>query len=257
MHPALSGFGLSKFRAGSYRSAVDLTGLCVGNHACTIHSPDLAHNVQYDPLYCIQRFETRPLERWLFDATSERSELLMDFTAPFETDVWWSYSMLIEDGPPVTTPWAVFGQWHASEDAGDISASPPFALEISPSTQEMGINTRGSAANPLTGIPPAVFHWTRAGMRGAWHDWVFRSRFSYGLTGQLQVWLDGTEIINVSGIRNAYNDAVGPYFKYGIYRGQSPSASAETLVAHYANLELGTASLASRITRPRFHPYRS
>jgi hypothetical protein len=43
-----------------------------------------------------------------------------------------------------------------------------------------------------------------------------------------------------------YNDAVGPSWKFGVYK----SANAKTLAVQYRNVEHGTSSLFDRIANP-------
>ena len=44
--------------------------------------------------------------------------------------------------------------------------------------------------------------------------------WSYGEDGVLQIWKDGELLVDRDG-PNAFNDAEGPYFKMGIYKGWS------------------------------------
>ena len=54
--------------------------------------------------------------------------------------------------------------------------------------------------------------------RGAWTDWVFHVKWSYGPDGVLEVWKNSQKIVTKSG-PNTFNDARGPYMKMGIYKG--------------------------------------
>jgi hypothetical protein len=55
---------------------------------------------------------------------------------------------------------------------------------------------------------------------GKWTDWVFRWLPHYTTAGILQVWKDDVLVVNRINLPNAYNDTVGPYFKFGFYTGQ-------------------------------------
>ena len=50
-----------------------------------------------------------------------------------------------------------------------------------------------------------------------WTDWVFRIRWSYGNDGIVQVWKNGTQVLNRTG-PNCYNDETMPHFRMGIYK---------------------------------------
>lgn len=52
---------------------------------------------------------------------------------------------------------------------------------------------------------------------GAWNDIVVHIRFSYTNTGYAQVWLNGENFIDISGVATAHNDPKAPYLKLGYY----------------------------------------
>ena len=52
--------------------------------------------------------------------------------------------------------------------------------------------------------------------KGAWTDWVFHVKWSYGSDGVTEVWENGTKVISRAG-PNTYNDETGNYFKLGLY----------------------------------------
>ncbi len=53
---------------------------------------------------------------------------------------------------------------------------------------------------------------------GVWTDWVMHVKWSYDQDGIAEVWKDGRKVIDQSG-PNAFNDARGPFFKMGLYKG--------------------------------------
>lgn len=76
---------------------------------------------------------------------------------------------------------------------------------------------------------------------------VMRCKFS-PTAGELQVWRNGVELINLSGIKMGDGPTTIP--KFGIYR----SGAAEPFVMEVANWEFGSASLSSRIILPKALP---
>jgi hypothetical protein len=68
-------------------------------------------------------------------------------------------------------------------------------------------------------------------------------RFGYKGDAVLQWWRDGVLMLDLTGFSMGYNDPVGPYWQFGIYRNTSP----EDLTIEYRNVEVSRASLASRI----------
>ena len=245
--------GAVKNRAADFVPVAPASAVSVMGRSYRTNSPDQSYNLTRDRSFELYRFEIRAGERWSGDAISERSELGALDTWPMEQDIWLSYSVMVEPGPPVSSNFLVIGQFHNTPDAGEYSPSPPFEVNISSATQALEIRTRGSAENPLTSNPVATIHYIDPDFsRGKWYDFVVRFRSSYAGNGQLQVWRDGLQIINASGLVNGYNDAVGPYLKFGAYRG--PTANGETFAVQYANVEVGLSSLLSRVSRPLYRP---
>jgi hypothetical protein len=72
---------------------------------------------------------------------------------------------------------------------------------------------------------------------------VMRCKFS-PTAAELQVWRNGSEILNLSGIKMGDGPTTIP--KFGIYR----SGASETFVTEVANWEFGQASLADRVLNP-------
>ena len=53
---------------------------------------------------------------------------------------------------------------------------------------------------------------------GVWTDWVFHVKWSYQADGILEIWKNGEKVVDQKG-PNTFNDAKGPYFKMGLYKG--------------------------------------
>jgi hypothetical protein len=205
----------------------------------------------FTPARNVDRFEVRNGDKWVNEAVvnpSNRTELRYAGVAggpsylPFSTDVWLSYALRIEEGDPING-WALFGQFHATGDAGDGRLSPVWALEVVGTT--MHVRTRSSTLDPTTAAQTNIVQHTSQFLRGQWYRFVARLRFEKGTGGYMQLWKDGVQIFN-SPLKMGYNDSSGPYWKYGIYRQESTS----TLIASYANVEIGTASLLDRVSNP-------
>lgn len=226
-------------------------GLVVSRAAYGQHNSGNPWAVSADTEADVCRFEVRSGDIWSpGGASSERTELFGSSSFDFERDVWISSRLMIEPGPENTGAWMVLMQVHRSPDPGDATASPPFALELD-GTGVPIITTRGTSAPTNTGNPAPTVRWRHPNFqRGIWDHYVIRSRFSYSNTGELQMWRNGVQEVNVSGILNAYNDAIGPYPKFGLYRG----VAAETTVAWHAGFRVGHESLAHLIGSPPYVP---
>ena len=53
--------------------------------------------------------------------------------------------------------------------------------------------------------------------RGRWVDWVFHVRWSAGDDGFIEVWRDGEQIVDDTGV-NCVPAEFAPYLKFGIYK---------------------------------------
>ncbi len=166
---------------------------------------------------------------------------------PFETDIWIAYSFRWNGALP-TGSYNIMNQMNQGPDPVDVTPRRAAVFGINLQPGGMNVFYRGERAyegvtnpDPTTAINmsvPAVNTWT---------NMVFRLRLSrQTANGQLQVWRNGVQQVNLSGLVNAYNDDNGPYFKAGIYRG----GTTETTIMEFANPEIGLASLLDRVTTP-------
>lgn len=189
------------------------------------------------------RFEVRSGDIWNNSRYVNRSEFQSLTKHPFGQDVWFSYAMRIKGGAPVTK-WNVLGQFHGTPDDGEPGLSPPFAVNFIPGEKLRFI--RRYNARRIDAAPTTSVMLTKAVSRDRWYRIVGRITFGWNNDGAINIWLDGAKIIGLSNTNIGYNDAVGPYWKFGIYRAAVP----ETLVVEYANMELGSASLLNRVSSP-------
>lgn len=200
----------------------------------------------------VYRVEVNAGEVWTGDYTNqyrERSEFyLKNYQMPYDRDVWLSFAIKIEPGDPLVLDASEFcyiGQFHASEDAGDISSPPVLGIRLD-GMDTVNVYTCATTENPHKKSPKSILRGTTKFTRGIWHKNVMRIRFS-PTNGQLQWWKDGKELLNIANIGIGYPDATGPYWKFGVYRSPMP----EKIIIEYANMEVQyTSSLESRITNP-------
>jgi hypothetical protein len=119
--------------------------------------------------------------------------------------------------------WEIVAQWHGVPDfdTGETWRNPVMALfttggrwswvsrwDAKRNTFENG--TRGYGGTHTYRLGPYE--------RGAWTDWVVHVKWSYRADGFLEVWRNGRKVIDQDG-PNAFNDAHGPFFKMGLYKG--------------------------------------
>lgn len=185
----------------------------------------------------LDRFEVRGGDTWLNESPTNptnRAELRRLETHPYGTDVWLSFGLVIDSDP--LTGWALFGQFHATPDAGDTGLSPVWALEAWQGYLQ--VRTRSSSSETTMAAETSTVHFKTPCIPGERVRFVFRLRFERGTGGHMQAWRDGVEVFNAP-VMIGYNDAAGPYFKYGVYRQES----AATTIATYADVTVSSTPL--------------
>lgn len=185
----------------------------------------------------LDRFEVCGGDAWLNESPSNpsnRAELCRLETHPYGADVWLSFGLVIDSEP--LTGWALFGQFHATHDAGEPYLSPVWALEAWQGFLQ--VRTRSSSSAPTTAHETSTVHFKTPYSAGERVRFVFRLRFERGTGGHMQAWRNGVEVFNAP-IMLGYNDTVGPYFKYGVYRQEA----AATTIATYADVTVSSTPL--------------
>lgn len=194
-----------------------------------------------------ERFEIRPGDHWKGEH-SERSEVAIYRFMRTQVDVWQAFSMLVEPGPVSQVPWLILGQWHAYKDPWDDYVSPPVAQLLVGQTFRIWTASDARLRTTEREYPEELTRYERPNFeRGRWHHFVYRTRFNAFGRGHLQVWIDGTQAVDLENAPIGYNDVIGPYFKYGVYRAPGDP---HPVAARYSNMELSYDSLADRIRNP-------
>jgi hypothetical protein len=194
------------------------------------------------------RFEARPGDFVEGQTDRVRAELQCTTKEPASgADVWVSYAIRLSVSPSILSSSMVLGQFHQTEDAGDFSGYPPFELNLHDDglyvyTASVAAASRPTSYSRTQRAGPVAF------AQDEWHNVVARVRFGWISDAEVDVWVDGQAIYSGAGIDIGMNDAVGPYYKFGIY--YSPASAEQTVVAEYRNFEIGTASLAGRVANP-------
>lgn len=157
------------------------------------------------------------------------------------TDAWMSYSICIEPGAPLTSNWFFTGQVHQTINPSGGS-SPPFAMNTI-------IGETGQVEFVNNGNQDFQIGNTWRQLRGVWYNYVLQLNFDpSGAQGKIHVWQNGTQIVNYNGVtgQTPTSGTQQYYWKFGVYRGQSPEYQA----VRYANMTYSSSSLASKISSP-------
>jgi len=144
--------------------------------------------------------------------------------ALFGTDYWYGFSVFLPTSYIKDSVWEIVAQWHGKPDVdlGEFTRNPVLDLQTTSGnwtfTSRWDANrlTQGVKGSPVYG---GVNHYKLGPYEtGKWTDWVVHVNWSHEGDGILRVWKNGQLVIDEWG-PNAYNDAEGPIFVMGLYKG--------------------------------------
>lgn len=138
-------------------------------------------------------------------------------------EYWYGFSIFLPDDYVPDRIWEIVAQWHGVPDfdVGETWRNPVMALFTT--NGRWSWVTRWDAKRNTFSTGKRQYGGTHTYdlgtyARDVWTDWVVRVKWSYGPDGILQVWKDGRKVVDRNG-PNAFNDAKGPFFKMGLYKG--------------------------------------
>jgi hypothetical protein len=190
---------------------------------------------------------------------THRSELVGDYSqsktnnlVPFGTKVWQAFSQRVTGTLSANSAdFVIANQWHAAQDTGDASLSPPLSFAFAGNSFRIATLWDDQAVQTnSTNTHFQGRYYDNSFPLNTWINWVVAATFDFNNPGNgtLEVWRDGTKVINLSGISMGYNDSRGPRLQFGLYRSAGYQG---TLAIEYANMEVSYASLLDRVTIPR------
>jgi hypothetical protein len=165
---------------------------------------------------------------------------------------WYGFSTYVDPSYTDTSTdpnGTILFQWHTNTDACDQSKSPHLALLVTKDNRWRVENR--SDPNACTIVNPASertflrVNWDLGPTtKGVWVNWVIYAKWSFGTTGELKVWKDGTLVINRTG-PNAYNDQSPEFIKWGVYKswwGLQPAPASDRLIVYLDEIKVGDAN---------------
>ena len=159
------------------------------------------------------RFEIRPGD---YVSLGLRAELRDWYNAPLEAETWYGFSTYL---PAAFVPPAgvgiVLAQWHDQAVIGEPAGKPPLAMRYVDGTLRFtGAFSQIASQDPEKRY---VFHEIPAIEHDVWHDFVFRIHWSRMADSTVEAFKDGSPLFSFTGPLGYRNEAVGPYFKFGVY----------------------------------------
>ena len=210
----------------------------------------------------------------------ERSEMSCPAIPAVGTLMWTAYSIYLDPITTSLTPfkgqdstqssgWSVFGQWHEGNNIS--SGSPSYSMTLThanngtsgPFIEGLSVahtyDTNGTDTGGVNSVNTVDYQVGANSIpfdRGHWHSVVIEFQENQANAGILAEWIDGHQIVNLTGINIGYAaDSTGSYLKFGMYGGPlsyvSP-APISNFKVKYANPEscASPCSLLSRVTNP-------
>lgn len=170
-------------------------------------------------------------------ALGKRSEVV-GAVEPLHVERWYAWAYLIPGSwHPSTT---VISQFHEAPDLGDFSAhDPTLAFQIQPDGTVVVRNAYDIEAETTPSTYKVRSLTSFKSDRGQWTTVAMRVIWSAGDDGFMEIYKDGQEVFSEHGHPNTFNDALGPYFKAGIYEQDRVGLGLQTL--YFAGLVTGDA----------------
>ena len=150
-------------------------------------------------------------------------------------EYWYGFSIFLPDDYVPDKLWEIVAQWHGVPDfkIAEDWRNPVAALSTNGGRWGF-VNRWDSKRNTFEGgkrrYDGSKHYDLRPYERDRWTDWVVHVKWSYGKDGVLEVFKDGRRVIDQHG-PNAFNDAKGPYFKMGLYKGWKRAEAASDAVS--------------------------
>lgn len=204
-----------------------------------------AHSVQIvsDPLNHLNRvvrFEIREGDVFRTrTGESNRAEIYERYRAPFDVGIHYKFKVLITDEWQFDNVRALIAQWHATPDRhlGEISRSPNLGIElrnnrflIRSQTSDLAINHHNK-----NGMKRLKHYLSEKVRLNHWYQFDVQVLWTPSPNGYLKLKIDDETVVDFKG-PTSYYDCVGPYFKAGVYRDDTPNSFVILFDDYYRNL---------------------
>jgi len=176
-------------------------------------------------------------------------------------EYWYGFSIFLPEDYVPDEIWEIVAQWHGVPDfeIGEKWRNPVIALSTNGgrwgwvNRWDAKRNTFQTGQRQYGGIRQYDLGPYETGV---WTDWVVHVRWSFGQDGVVEVWKNGQKVIDQTG-PNAFNDAHGPFFKMGLYKGWSdPKKSSDAVskrLVYHDEFRMGGADAVYKDVAPGPH----
>ena len=147
-------------------------------------------------------------------------------------EYWYSFRIFFPKEWKFDQEREIIAQWHGMPDfeLGENWRNPPISLMIGTGQSGVGKNyflVVHADSKELTPDKRGLGRYTFNREEdlgsiisdlGKWTEWVFHIKWSYKDDGFLIVWKDGEKALDFKKLPNCFNDKLGPYFHFGVYK---------------------------------------
>lgn len=157
-------------------------------------------------------------------ASGFRSELT---SAPDSyEEYWYSWKFMLDPSWTNLTQQYTLMQMHDTPDGGDSAKSPNLTVIVREGVIQL--QTPGQVL-PAEGQTLYGRRFLAAAQVGRWYDVCVHAKWSITAAGFREVFVDGVPMVRDLYTPTAYADAVGPYFKLGVYNTNGSSTFAQRI----------------------------
>jgi len=149
----------------------------------------------------------------------KRAEVFFKAEKTLPVERWYAFNIWLPASYAVDSLPEIVAQWHGTPDfdLGEDYRSPADALLIKNGNWYLDSRWASQAVNDNNNLIGKILANFGKTVTEKWTQWIFHIKFSYKDDGLVEVWKDGAKIYSKKG-PNYYNDKIGPYFKFGIYK---------------------------------------
>lgn len=172
-----------------------------------------------------------------------RAELMYQDYNPNISEVYYSWSVMLDSNYIDSGKWQILGQWHDQPDKDEGETWINYPPNNPPVSLQYSNGYMYAVVNPPQGWQERVgkFSEEKRVELGKWIDIVFHIYWSLKEDGFVEVWIDGENVTPYNGkdykiyARTMFNKA-GNYLKIGLYRG--PDATVTNKV-YFDDIKIG------------------
>lgn len=198
------------------------------------------------------RFEIRQGEAWTNPRTGNstlRSEINTYEFVPMHSSNWYRFSIYLPKDFPIEDNRLCLAQWWAKTKThlGEVHRSPILQLRFAAGKLKILLRRYRNKITINDEIYDQTNLYTTKDLSLAqWHDFIFHIKWSPKNDGYIQAWWNNKRIISFQG-PTENQDEIGPSFKFGLYRDESP----KTYVSYVSDVMKGDSAESIGFEVPR------